>query len=312
MTKFEKKSVLKKMKMNIDELSNYYKELRKYNYEQGIPLKNIQTRRIIHEIPLSILKLDRVLSGEKVKIISDERIDTSAPKIYACTHIGGKDIERVFEAIEEHCYLFLGDPGEIYKSPVGMLLNLNGMIPLETRDKQDRKIAKERAVELLKKGGNLLIFPEGAWNITENLPVMKLFPGTVSMAIESGAEIIPVAIEQENNTFYVSFGKNIKYINKNLEERHELTSDLRDNLVTLMWDLWTEINNKMIRKELPEDFKENYVSSIINKCDYGYTAQDVIETRYHDKTITTPEEAFSFKKKLIPSKKNAFLLKKLK
>lgn len=312
MTKFKKKTELQKMKLSLEELSKYYRDERVYEYEQGIPLKNIQTRKMIHQIPLAILKFDRMFSGEKVKVLNDERINTTAPKIYACTHIGGKDIERVFEAIGEHCYLFLGDPGEIYKSPVGLLLNTNGMIPLETRDKEDRNIAKYRAIELLKKGGNLLIFPEGAWNITENLPVMKLFPGAVAMAIESGAEIIPVAIEQEDNTFYVSFGKNIKYNDCKLEEKHELTLELRDTLAALMWDLWDKIGSKIIRNELPEEFRENYVSSIINKCDYGYTEQDVIETRYHDSKVTEPEEAFAFKKKLVPSKKNAFLLKKLK
>lgn len=47
----------------------------------------------------------------------------------------------------------------------------------------------------------MMIFPEGAWNVTDNLPVMKLFGGTVSMALLSGAVIIPIAIEQYSKDF---------------------------------------------------------------------------------------------------------------
>ncbi len=35
--------------------------------------------------------------------------------IFACMHIGGNDVQRVFEAIESHAYLFLGDSGEFYR-----------------------------------------------------------------------------------------------------------------------------------------------------------------------------------------------------
>ena len=86
---------------------------------------------------------------------------------------------------------------------------LNGYIPFETNNKVDRKIATKRSIEVLNNGGNLLIYPEGAWNITPNLPVMKLYDGTASMALETGADIIPIGIEQYNNDFFVSIGENI-------------------------------------------------------------------------------------------------------
>ena len=73
---------------------------------------------------------------------------------------------------------------------------LLGFIGCDTTEKEDRHIAKELAIRTLKQGGNILIWPEGAWNITENEVVMKLYTGTVEMAIRSGADIIPIAIEQ--------------------------------------------------------------------------------------------------------------------
>lgn len=309
MTNFRRKTIIEWLKASREELEYYYKDLRKFNYENQIPIKGIEFRKNIHQLPLALVKLERLLSNEKITILKDERIYTEKPKIYACTHIGGKDIERTFEAIKEHCYLFLGDPGVTYKTPTGLLLYLNGTINLETRDKTDRKIAKSRAIELLKNGGNLLLYPEGAWNITENLPVMKLFTGTVEIAIESGAEIIPIAIEQSDKNFFVSIGKNIDYTNCQINQKKELTTELRDILSTLVWENWEQLDH-IKRDELTPEFKDNYIQSIINKCDLDYTEQDVLETRFKDKNIVEPEDVYSFKKKLILSRNNAFLLKK--
>ena len=218
MERFEKKGLL---------------ELRKYEFDNSVQLKGIKLRQKIHKFLLSIIKIDRVLAKEKLIIVDDKREKTDKPIIYACTHIGGNDIQRTFEAIKEHAYLFLGDPEGLYKDISGLLLYLNGVICMETGVKNDRYIAKERAIELLKNGGDLLIYPEGAWNITENLPVMKLYTGTIKMAIETNAEIIPIAIEQYDDTFYVNIGKNIK-VNSNGSVK-EQNLDLRDALATLKW-----------------------------------------------------------------------------
>lgn len=309
MSEFKRKTMIEWLKASKQELEIYYKDLRKFQYDNNIPLKGIEIRKKIHQLPLSLIKLDRIIKQERIVILKDEREQTNKPKIYACTHIGGNDIERVFEAIKEHCYLFLGDPGVAYKTTTGLLLYLNGSIDLVTRDRTDRKIAKERAIELLKRGGDLLIFPEGAWNITENVPVMKLFTGTVEMALESDAEIIPIAIEQSNKTFFIAIGSNISYNYCKMSYKKSLTLELRDILCTLIWEIWEQLGY-LNRDEITEEFKANYVKNIINRCELGYTEQDVIETRFKDKNEVTLEEVNSFQKKLILSRKNAFLLKK--
>ena len=63
----------------------------------------------------------------------------------------------LFEAIKDPAYLFLGDPKGLYKDASGVLLYLNGVISMETNDKTDRKIGKERAIELLNKKGSFLL-----------------------------------------------------------------------------------------------------------------------------------------------------------
>lgn len=295
---FTRKSLIELRKLSVDELSKYYMQKRKWEFEHKIPLKNIELRNKIHSLLVLIIKIDRLLNKENIKIINDGRIKTHNSKIYACTHIGGNDIQRTFEAIKEPAYLFLGDPKGIYKDLSGLLLFLNGMIPLETYDKMDRRIAKERSIELLNNGGNLLIYPEGAWNITQNLPVMKLYDGVSIIAQETGADIIPMAIEQYDNNFIVSIGENIQMNKVNGISVKELTSLLRDRMATEKWKIW-DYNGVVKREKVTNISLEQYQQEIINKCGYGFTIEDVINTMYHDKTITSPEEVFGFQKKLV-------------
>lgn len=291
MNEFEKKNLFELRKLTLEELKKYYVELRNYEYESSIPLKGIKLRQKIHKLLLSIIKIDRVLAKEKLIIVNNKSEKTDKPIIYACTHIGGNDIQRTFEAIKGHAYLFLGDPEGLYRDISGLLLYLNGVICMETGIKNDRYIAKQRAIELLNKGGNLLIYPEGAWNITENLPVMKLFPGTITMALETQAEIIPIAIEQYDDTFFVNIGKNI-IVDKNCSVK-EQNSHLRDTLATLKWEIW-EGRGVQKRESISKNFADNFKQNIVDKCEYGFTLDDVYSTMYKDECDIVHEQVLPF------------------
>lgn len=216
------------------------------------------------------------MSKERLEILFDKRKSTSKPRIYACTHIGGNDVQRVFEAIREHAYLFIGDPKELYWDAMGAVLKVNGAICFETHSKPDRKIAYKRAVELLRKGGNLVIYPEGAWNITVNLPVMQLYLGAARMAIETDAEIIPVAIEQYGKTFVVNIGENIRTEKKDAEV---LTKILRERLAALKWEIW-ESRGVFQRKKMDMLSLRKWAEKVVERCDYSFTVQDVLDTMF--------------------------------
>lgn len=269
------------IKQSIIELSKEKCEKRKIAYKKGKCLQKIHVvlRRIIHPVLYGLMKIDKKLSKEKIVIINDQH-KVHDNVIYASTHIGGNDVQRVFEAIRHHAYLFLGDPGILYRGGMGLITWLNGAIYLETRDKEDRKIATHSALQLLKNKGSLLIFPEGAWNIEPAMPVMKLFPGTVRIARESGCKIVPIAIELYCNTYYVNIGKEFEVIGLDKDD-WELTTKLRDILATLKWEIF-EKQGLFLRKEVSSISSKQYAEIIINRVDYGYTLEDVYETRFQD------------------------------
>ena len=281
--------------MTLKEVEKYYFEKRKQ--EQDLPLDYLESRKKIQPLLLSLVKLDRLISFESLKIIGDKRTPTARPVIYACTHIGGNDIQRFFEAIKEHAYLFLGDPRELYRDIPGLLLNLNGVISFETENKEDRKMARKRSEELLKQNGRLIICPEGAWNITHNIPCMKLFPGTIKMARETNAIIVPIAIAQYGKKFYVNIGENIDVNLTHDISVEVLNESLRDTLATLKWEIW-EKQKPIKRASITQEYIDTFKQKLVDKCPYGFTIKDVEEGVYKDSSIISEEEVFEPIKRL--------------
>ena len=146
MEEFKKLSLFEKRNMAIEELVKYYAEYRKYEFDLGKQLEGIELRKRIHFLIKLILEIDKTLSKEKIVIVGDKHYESDSPKIFACTHIGGNDIQRTFQVIDTSAYLMLGDPGILYKMPIYQALKLNGVIPLETKDRKDRKIAYARSI----------------------------------------------------------------------------------------------------------------------------------------------------------------------
>lgn len=280
---FKRKNIIYRTIMPLDQLIEYYRNERKYIYENNIPVKGIKWRKRIHKIMFAIIKMKRVLLHQKLTILHDEREDTDKPIIYACTHIGRYDIEMALESIQDTCFLFLGSPGKLYRSLDGVLVYLFGFIGCDTTEKEDRHIAKELAIRTLKQGGNILIFPEGAWNITENQVVMKLYTGTIEMAIRSGADIVPIAIEQYEKSFYINIGKNISLDEtSDLNKKRKLSDDLRDTLCTLKWEIWEQFPITK-RSSLPENMGQIFVEKIMSETANDYTVEEIERDRFHEK-----------------------------
>jgi len=306
---FEKKSYLETLKMTREEYGEYRRLLREYEFNTSEMIKGLSSKQAIHPYLACLLKASRVLSGQKLNIISDKSTPTDKPKIYACTHIGKNDIETAFEVIKEHSYLMLGDPTPVYRTFDGLILELNGVINAELDSKSDRNIAKETSIQLLKQGGNLLIFPEGAWNVTENEIVMRLFNGTTDIATKTGAVIIPVALEHYNNTFYANVGNNIDYSNSDSIDLTSLSLELRDTLATLKWEISEQLPI-VERTSLPDDYIENYYKQVAVDCGEYYSLEKIKEERFKDKNLVDAEEVYSFMKTLKPTLNNAFLYRK--
>lgn len=305
----KQKSFFQRLSMPLPELEQYYRNQRRMRFENNEPFRGIKFRKMLHPILVCGLKLMHLISGQKITIVGDKRVPTDRPVIFAATHIGWDDIEMIFTAIGDHAYLFWGDPRESYKTMDGMLLDLNGVIICDTDHKTDRYIGKETCVRWLGQGGNLLIFPEGVWNTTENLPVQCLFPGTAEMAIRTNADIIPIAISQVGKEYRVNIGANISCNGFSLSQKQALTESLREAMATLKWEIY-ETQSITKRNTIPENFVAEYRKMFLEQAQGVYTWEEFLNMAYRPRNITAPKAAFDHLDHLIPCRENAFLFRK--
>lgn len=304
-SEFKKKSIFKRIFMSLPELEIYYRKQRNYLFEQGKQLKHIELREKLYPLFILFMKVDRFFRKQTFSVIGNSK-KYKENVIYAITHIGKNDVENCFEAIRRGCWWFVGDPCVLYKDISGLYLHLNGCIMLDLIDKDDRKIAYQRTLELLKKGGSLIIFPEGARNGSENLPVMNLFQGTAKFSIETGTKIVPIGVEQYDKHFVINFGDPL--LPENFRDHFELTECLRDTLATLKWEIWDRTGVES-RRDLPEDYREQFAAEFEKRIHPYNTLETVESTRFHSKAEIEQREAFEHLEKLIACRENAFLLR---
>ena len=253
-------------------------------------------------------RLESKINGRKVNIVSDSRVSRKGPFVYACSHVGWDDIQMTFESMHDHAWLFWGNPE--YRTLHYYVLLANGAVCVDTYHKADRGIAKETAIRLLQKGQSILIYPEGAWNIIPNLPVMKLFAGAAEMAASAGVDIVPIGISQSStNEFFISFGEVISTSEYGLEGKNELTQTLRDRIATEVWKTW-EAQPRLIRKSLPPAAEQGFYDFLESQMHGVFTIKDCENERYHDRLTTSPDDAFAHLNNLIPCRENAFLFNK--
>lgn len=322
MDKFKYKSLLAQRRMAIVELEQYYRNLRRYECEADLPVKGIELRKKIYFIVKLLLKIDKLMQNRTVNVISDKRIKNDKSKIYACTHVGRFDIESAIEAINESAWFIMGDPGETYRNLDGLILRTIGVSWFDMGDtpelRYDAHTVNVRQMKILSAGGNEMCFPEAAWNIDPLLPVGEINPGIVKRAIRTGAEIVPVAIEQyrdgKKKNYFVNIGENINLTGANIGDALNIAEDVRGIMANLKWEIWEQYGQQK-QREITGTWEEEYerfIDSIMCDTENGYTIEEIEKTKYHRpdyKPIQKESEVFSFLSDVDLNQNNAFLAK---
>ena len=185
-------------------------------------------------------------------------------------------------------------------------LGLNGVVYIREDDKVDRKLSKEKMINILKKGGNMMYFPEGTWNLSPNLPVLQCSYGIIDVAMRSGATIIPIGIEQYGTHFITAVGEPFDVSKYDENDKISAIHDLRGVLAGLKMDIW---------KNAPEEYQQNVnqeeFNKIINKklSEWTQPMEVLIESIFKPKDIFTEEEVFKFLENLDIDKSNCYLEK---
>jgi len=132
---------------------------------------------------------------------------------------------------------------------------LSGVIPLDRKNDQSKKTVVEKAIEILKKGDILIIYPEGRRSINGEIQKGKL--GIAKIFLETGVPILPVGIKGAFELLPPKGKLNIKriikinigqplFFEKELSETknlNEKTKEYKEILQEITKKVMIEINN---------------------------------------------------------------------
>lgn len=114
------------------------------------------------------------------------------PVIWASNHLFKDDIAGSVVAAKRHAYILFGSISHLYNTIDGIFLYLNGIVVINRKVKASRNSAVNKAVEVLRQGTDLLIFPEGVWNKTPEKLLLDFWPGIYRISKETGTRVVPI------------------------------------------------------------------------------------------------------------------------
>lgn len=238
-------------------------------------IKFINVKKFLRPLLRFALHTQRLINKQKVEFINKNVSKTDKKIVFVVSHIGKWDFEIVNEQVKQHFHIIASDYMNLHKTFGEFFMRANGVIFVDIDDKKDKQNSQIMMDKVLKQNDNMMIFPEGTWNLSENNIINDIHFGAVELALQNDAVIIPIALEQYDKRFVINFGKN--YDPNMIKERYtsldysDLTDEnlkyeiklnanqvLRDKLATLKYEIW-EKEGITRRKDIPYDYWKRFI-----------------------------------------------------
>ncbi len=181
--------------------------------------------------------------GIKVRVSGLGNLDTDVPRIYMTNHQSFFDIFALLACLPVNFKFILKQ--ELMKLPVlGPAMRKAGYIGIERGDPRKAVKSMNQAAERIKNGASVLIFPEGTRSPDGRLGQFK--KGGFSLAIKSGCDIVPVAINGSHRiahkgslrikkgSFSLSIGKPISLAGYTKRKIPQLMDQVREAMLSQM------------------------------------------------------------------------------
>jgi 1-acyl-sn-glycerol-3-phosphate acyltransferase len=150
----------------------------------------IRDIRPIYWVARTGVRLALGLSGVRVRQIHPEYATAHPTAVFVCNHVSNIDPPALFMVLPRIAVIL---KRELRRIPLlGYVMELGGFIYVDRQARGSRREALEKAVDTLRNGISLLIFPEGTRSPDARL--LPFRPGPFTMAIEAQTPIVPITV----------------------------------------------------------------------------------------------------------------------
>lgn len=222
------------------------------------------------------------------------------PVIWVSNHEFKDDVLATVLAAGRHAYVTIASLPQVYNTLDGLSCWINGFILANRKIRDSKRSFVPKAVQVLRSGADILIFPEGVWNKSPNRLLLDFWPGIYRIARQTGARVVPVVHYIEDDTCRAK--KNVIHtvvddpIRIDDLPQDEALSLLRDTMATWRY-LMMEAYGRTSRRALlagapsPEEVWERQLLARVDTVAY-YDRSIELCADYIPKTRTDPKQVW--------------------
>ncbi len=241
-------------------------------------------RKMLHPLLVTGLKGFEKLQFDTIGEDLETKLgDYEGPVLYAINHSNVHDFPMTCKVLKKHVYVLVANDIDNGKFN-NFMLNLNGVIFVNRGDKTSCRLAKERIIELLRKGQSVVMFPEASWNLDDVKLLHDFKWGIIDIARVADVPIVPIGLKYNvSDKCRVKYGDMIN-VSKD-DDLFTKKEELHEAMSTLIWDIIESFPTR--NREEYEEIKEGY---------YAYVDKSLSEFAYEPEY----ERQFIYNSELYP------------
>ncbi|MFY0600001.1 MAG: 1-acyl-sn-glycerol-3-phosphate acyltransferase [Cyclobacteriaceae bacterium] len=130
--------------------------------------------------------------GVKLAVEGGDDLDDDESYVFVCNHLSTLDIPALFRAIPHNLH-FVAKKELKWVPFIGWYMFANGMIFVDRSNRKKAIASLDRAGKLIKKGKDVLMFPEGTRSKSGEMAEFK--KGPFMLATKADIAVVPVSIQ---------------------------------------------------------------------------------------------------------------------